>query len=517
MTPSRYSPVIHSSDGTLVALSRQAAQVYPDRDAYVEVGRRITYAGYDVAADGVATLLREKGVMKGDVVCLAIPNSIEYAVAYQAAIRLGAITSGVSTRLGPRESQSIVDKLRPKVIVVAEPGQAPANAGLVVALDELSQAFDRDPAYGEPHIGPSDPVTVVWTSGTTGDPKGAVFDHTRMEAMARGGWPLTAPRDRRLFPVPFAHTGYMTRLWDEISNAITSVLTPPEWTAAAALYLIDREAITVGQGVPTQWALMLRHERFEDTDFSHMRIAGVGAARIPPELVLEIRDRIGCPVVVRYTSTEACITTSTSPEDGPEVVAQTVGKPVDGVEMKLVDDNGKSVPDGEVGQVSCRSAAVFKEYWEDPEHTSEVFDEDGWLRTGDLGFLDQDRNLRIVGRQSEMYIRGGYNVYPLQIEELLAEHPAVADVAVVGYPDPVLGEIGVAFVVKAQSASDRDLTGDALRDWCVRFVADYKAPDRVLLVEEIPRNALGKADRRLLLEMVHELVASPGPGSASAP
>jgi acyl-CoA synthetase (AMP-forming)/AMP-acid ligase II len=306
---------------------------------------------------------------------------------------------------------------------------------------------------------------------------------------------MSAPGDRRIYPLPFAHSGFMTRLWDEVANAMTCVITPATWTAEQSLLLLERERVTVGQGVATQWELMLRSPAFERADLSAMRLAMMGASSIPGELVREVHRRIGCPVVVRYTSTEACVTTGTAPTDPVEVVASTVGKALPGVELELVDAAGTPVPPGEVGLIRCRSAAVMKGYWQDPEQTAAVLDDDGWLNTGDLGLIDPDGNLRITGRLSDMYIRGGYNVYPVQVEEVLRSHPGVADVAVVGIPAPVLGEIGAAFVV-ASDQGPPDLA--ALRAWCVGRLSDYKAPDRLLVVDEIPRTPMGKVDRRAL-------------------
>jgi acyl-CoA synthetase (AMP-forming)/AMP-acid ligase II len=293
----------------------------------------------------------------------------------------------------------------------------------------------------------------------------------------------------------------MTRLWDEISNAITCVITPVRWSAEIGLNLLERERVTVGQGVPTQWDLMLRHPRFEECDFSAMRIAAIGAASIPAELVRQVRRRFDCPVVVRYTSTEACITTSTSPEDPVEVVALTVGKPVAGVELELVDHSGRPVAAGQVGQIRCRSGAVMKGYWRDAERTAQVLDADGWLTTGDLAYVDDDGNLRITGRLQDMYIRGGYNVYPVQVEDALLSHPKVDDVAVLGVPDPVLGEIGMAFVVSGARPAP---TLDELKQWTRTSLADYKAPDKLKVVDEIPRNAMGKIDRRALAAQLEQ-------------
>lgn len=483
--------VLQASSGTLVELASIAAQTFPERDAYVELDRRISYGQWEAAADGVATLFHDAGVGKGDVVSLLLPTSIEYAICYLAALRLGAVTSGINPRLGPVEKASILDRLAPRVTVVPDGTTVEGRAGRILQRAEIEAAFTLGAHYPRPLIHPSDPVAVVWTSGTTDHPKGAVFDHARLAAMATASWPMSRPGDRRLSPLPFSHSAYMTRLWDEISHGITSVLTPPHWHAREALALIGREKVTVGQGVPAQWELMLRHPDFATTDFSAMRIAGMGASTIPAELVRQIQARIGCPVVVRYTSTEACVTTTTAPEDPLEVVAETVGKPVRGVELSLVSESGAPVAAGEIGRVRCRSAAVFKEYWQDPVRTAAVLDDDGWLTTGDLGYLDGDGNLRITGRVQDMYIRGGYNVYPVQVELVLVRHPQILDAAVVGTPDPVLGEIGTAFVIAGDEPPD---LAD-VRRWCQQFLADYKAPDRLVLVSELPRTAMGKLDR----------------------
>ena len=296
---------------------------------------------------------------------------------------------------------------------------------------------------------------MVWTSGSTGVPKGAVFDHRNLAAVAAGTDVLSQPGDRRLSPLPFAHVGYMTRPWDEIAHGVTTVIAPQPWSAATAIDLLVSERVTVGQGVPTQWALMLAHPALAQADVSHLRIAGTGASRVPPELVRAMRSRLGCPVVVRYTSTESSLGTGTRPGDPDEVVATTVGRPVPGVEMAVVDDGGEPAPVGEVGRVRLRSGAVMRGYLGDltsPDiidraATADVLDDAGWITTGDLGWLGDDGNLRLVGRVTEMYIRGGYNIYPAEVEAVLGGHPALAEVAVIGMADPVLGEIGAAFVV----------------------------------------------------------------------
>jgi acyl-CoA synthetase (AMP-forming)/AMP-acid ligase II len=471
---------------TVVELLRKVALDHPDRAAFVEVDRRLTFAQWDRAADGVAALFVERGVRPGDVVALLVPSSIDYAVCYQAAMRLRAITTGINTRLGPPEIASILDRTRPRVVVrdtdLADVRAAYATFGEIAEL---------------PRVEPDDRVAIVWTSGTTGMPKGAVFDHRNLRAVAIGAGAMGAPFDVRLAPLPFAHVAFMSRPWEEIENVITTVITPTPWTAGDALTLMAREKVTVGQGVPTQWRLVLDHPDFASSDLSTLRIAGTGAATVPPELVREMEQRLGCPVVIGYTSTEAAITTGTVPGDSPEVISQTVGRARVNVELEVIDGDGEALPAGEVGRVRCRSDAVMRGYWQDETRTAEVLGDGGWLTTGDLGFLDERGYLTLVGRRSEMYIRGGYNVYPAEVERVLSEHPAVAQVAVLGVPDPVLGEIGCAFVVGARGESPE--LGD-LRNFCRAALADYKAPDRLVVVGTLPLTSVGKVDKRALAE-----------------
>jgi len=521
---------IRGEPTTVVGVLRAAAEVNPEVEAYVEVAgpgasglvptgpdgrRRMTIAQWDQSADAVAALLAAEGVAKGSVVALLVPSSIDYAVCYQAAARLGAITTGLNLRLGAAELASILARVRPAVTVVdtdlVAADAVPAGAGAIVPRASLGDAAGSDrPRL--PTLEARDPVAIVWTSGSTGVPKGALFDHDNLRAVAAGTDVLSAPGDRRLSPLPFPHVGYMTRPWDEIAHGVTTIITPQPWTAAGAIELMSAERVTVGQGVPTQWALVLAHPDFEGADLSHLRIAGTGAARVPPELVRDMVARLGCPVVVRYTSTETSLGTGTAPGDDVDVVATTVGRPVPGVELEVLSDDGTPAAPGVVGRVRLRSGAAMRGYVGDlaagelidAGATASVVDEAGWVTTGDLGELGEDGNLRLAGRSSEMYIRGGYNVYPGEVEAVLGEVPGVTQVAVVGGPDPVLGEIGVAFVVLAPGASvDLDTVVSA----CRSRLADYKAPDRLCVVEELPVTTMAKIDKRALAGAAAEAAA----------
>ncbi len=278
---------------------RAAADVNAEVEAYVEMAgpgaselvaagadgrRRLSFGAWDAASQAVAGLLRASGVGQGDVVCLLLPSSIDYAVCYQAAARIGAITTGVNLRMGAAEQASILARVHPAVTIVdtdaVTEDELPQGVGTVLARRSLADAWHHD-APAPCAIDAHDPVTIVWTSGSTGVPKGAVFDHDNLRAVAAGTDVLSHPGDRRLSPLPFAHVGYMTRAWDEIAHGVTTVITPQPWTAATAIELLWSERVTVGQGVPTQWALMLAHADLDGADVSSLRIAGTGASPRP--------------------------------------------------------------------------------------------------------------------------------------------------------------------------------------------------------------------------------------------
>jgi acyl-CoA synthetase (AMP-forming)/AMP-acid ligase II len=280
---------------------------------------------------------------------------------------------------------------------------------------------------------------------------------------------------------------------------------PAPWTAAAAVELVERERVTVCQGVPTQYRMMLDDPKLGSCDTSSLRIAATGAARVPPELVAEIGERLGCPVVVRYASTEACLATGTRLGDPVDVICTTVGRPNGGVELRVVGEDGRTAPPGAVGTVHLRSRAMMRGYWNDPAQTAAAIDGDGWLRTGDLGWVGDDGNLRLAGRTSEMYIRGGYNVYPIEVENCLGAHPALAASAVLGADvDDRLGEIGVLFAVPRIGLA---VELDDVRAFVAERLAGYKAPDALVLVDALPLTTIGKVDKLALRERADQEAA----------
>jgi acyl-CoA synthetase (AMP-forming)/AMP-acid ligase II len=495
-------PLVGVFESVADAFEAAAAQ-HGDRVAYVDGGtrERWTFAEWYARSDALAAVLVERGVDPGDVVAIMLPSSFEYAVAYGAAVLAGAVATGINTRLGPREITAVVERADPAVVLFDPDAFDPAVASIIDAAPGhvLSpDAIDRSLGAaglgpGRPRRSPSDAAVIIWTSGTTGVPKGAWFDHRGLRAAVASAGAMSAPFDVKLVATPFPHAGYMAKLWDQLAWVTTSVIAPTPWRADETLQLLADERVTVAAGVPTQWAKLLEQPGIADADLWHVRVGLAATAPAPPELVERVGRAIGCPLVVRYAMTESPSITGTEPDDPPEVQFRTVGRPQAGMEVEIADDRGE----GGVGRVRVRGACLMRGYWGDPELTVETIDPDGWLTSSDLGVLRPDGNLVLVGRASDMYIRGGYNVYPLEVENVLAEHPAVDRAAIVGVPAPVIGEIGVAFVTVAPGVAPP--SPDELRAWVADRLADYKAPDRVEVLEALPLTAMMKIDKTALL------------------
>ena len=499
---------------------REAAARYGDTALYVSPdGSALSYAALDRLSDEVAGGLRRRGVGPGDVVALVLPSGPAYAIAYGAVAKLGAITAGVNDKLSPPERRSCLVVARPRLVLaskelaldtaigevdevddVVEVGAGP-GPGIDSMLDALRAP--RDTHWSDADAPPPDderPVAVVFTSGTTGEPKGAVFTWRQLEAIGDidggGRW---GNGGRGLSSTSFAHLGYMTKLPQALRGGGTTFIMG-RWSAGDALEMVERHRITTLGGIPTQVALMLRHERFDSTDTSSVRMIAMGGGPSTATLVREARERFGVPVIVRYTCTEAGVGVGTAADDPPEDAEESVGRARKGVELSIRSDDDRPLPPGELGQVCLRSPAVMLGYWRDPDATTSAFTADGAVRTGDIGYLDERGRLHLSGRSKEMYVRGGYNVYPLEVENVLADHPGVAHVAVIPRADPVMGEIGVAVVVPRQGGDSPTL--DALRDHARARLAAYKLPEAILLTEDLPRTAMEKIDRTALVALV---------------
>jgi len=524
-----------------VAREDGARDAFVYRDATVPDGppRRLTYADWHRRSDALAAGLAALGLVKGDVLALLLPPRVEYALCYLAAAKLGVITTGVNPRFGEGEIDFILRDSGARVMVAVERHGERELARLArrlgARIPSLEHVFvvdgdaaadarscTRDPdvrapalapfaalerrgedAEGAPRrpprvaIAPDDPVAIVYTSGTTGRPKGATFTYASLDAIRETRGELLQEHGERVLATgtPFSHVGFMSKIVANVAGAQTTVLLET-FKARTVLETIERERITYVGSVPAQFTLILMDPELERFDLSSLRTGAIGGAPFTPDLVRRIRARLGIELVTRYSCTETAVGTGSRPGDTEERLATTVGRASGIVELRVVDDERRPLPAGEVGEVAIRSPAVMRGYWNAPEATAEVLDADGFFYTGDLGVLDADGYLTLVGRKKEMYIRGGYNVYPVEVEAVLAEHPAIAQAAVVGVPDEVLGERGVAFVVPRDAAVPP--SPDDVRAFVAGRIADYKVPDRVVVCAELPLTPGMKVDKTAL-------------------
>lgn len=475
-------------------------------------GWELSYAGLDRVSSEVAAGLRHAGVGEGHVVALVLPTVPEYMVCYVAAAKLGAVTAGVNPRLSPAERDAVLDVAAPR-LVLATAELAP-NDGKVLEVvpshgpGEILGPLRRHGFVSAPVADdPQRPVAIVFTSGTTGLPKGALFCNRQLSAVTAIDVGETwGGGGRSIAGTALAHLGPMTKLPGNLRRGTTAHLMA-RWQAAEALRLTAELRVSSMGGIPTQVALMLRVAGFDSYDLSALRAIVMGGGPASPTLVRQARECFGVPVALRYSCTEAAIGVGTSFTDPPEDAEVSVGRPLRGVELAVLDEEDRAVPAGEVGSICLRSPAVMSGYYRDPAATVEAFTKDGFVRTGDLGWVDDEGRLRLVGRSKEMYVRGGYNVYPTEVEAVLSEHPSVAAVAVVPRQDPVMGETGVAVVVAAARKAPPGL--EELRSFAAGRLAAYKLPEDLRLVDELPLTSMEKVDRRGLAAHLAGATAPP--------
>jgi acyl-CoA synthetase (AMP-forming)/AMP-acid ligase II len=478
----------------LATTVREAARRFGDLPALVDPdGSTVTYRQLDTRSDAVAAALAARGVGQGDRVVLRVPSDSGYLITYAAAAKLGAVTAGINPRLAPPEQEALV-ALVDAAVVLVEPGEVAELARAGAAL------VGRDGPPADLPDDPDRPVAIVFTSGTTGLPKGAVFCERQLEAVAvadtGGAWaPDGQPGPAMLASTQFAHVGFTTKLpWYLRLATRTHIL--GRWRADEALRTIAAQRMPSIGGVAPQLALMVRSPEAERHDWDHVKTIVVGGAASPPALVAAVRQRFDAAYSIRYSSTESggCGTGTAFDADDDEAL-HTVGRPRPGVEVAVRDADDRPVAGDGVGQLWLRSPTQMAGYWRDPQATATTI-VDGWLRTGDLARIDERGLVRLAGRAREMFVRGGYNVYPAEVEAVLAAHPAVAEVAVVPRPHPVMGEVGVAVVAPRDPAAPPSLAD--LRAFLDGRIAAYKIPEAMRIVGELPLTPMQKVDRRAL-------------------
>jgi acyl-CoA synthetase (AMP-forming)/AMP-acid ligase II len=501
--------------GSIPRLIRAAARRYGDREAVVEGRTRVSYAELGDRVEQAAAACMASGVEPGDRVAVWAPNTLDWIVSALGAVTAGAVLVPLNTRFKGTEAAYILQRSRVKLLFVtgtflgtsyvaslrradvrlphlervvvladAAPDDYVTWKDFLAAGESVSAAEVRTRADAIASSAPSD---IIYTSGTTGRPKGAVITHAQTLRCYAIWSELADLRegDRYLIVNPFFHTfGYKAGVIACLMRGATMV-PQPVFNVETALANIAAERISVLPGPPTLHQSLLDHPARSAHDLSALRLVVTGAAVVPLRLVERLRTELGiATVLTAYGLSEASgIVTMCRRGDPAETIASTSGRAIPDTEIRVLADPGTP------GEVLVRGFNVMRGYFEDPETTAAAITPDGWLHTGDVGVIDEAGNLRITDRIKDMFIVGGFNAYPAEIEQLLGLHPDVADVAVVGVPDPRLGEVGRAYVVRRPGATT---TADDLIAWSRREMANYKVPRAVEFMEQLPRNASGK-------------------------
>ncbi|GAA4594977.1 3-((3aS,4S,7aS)-7a-methyl-1,5-dioxo-octahydro-1H- inden-4-yl)propanoate--CoA ligase FadD3 [Planotetraspora phitsanulokensis] len=514
---------------TIPGVLWRAAAEFPDAEAVVDGASRLTYARLRSRVREAAKAFIALGVEPGDRIGIWAPNSLRWIVTALGALSAGAVVVPANTRYKGEEARWLLGRSRVRVLFVADgflgngylgmlgvtaDGRAPGLPGLttVVTYDaeerpgatrweefvSAGEAVSDEEADARAEaVRPNDVADVLFTSGTTGRSKGAMCTH-RQNVRTYLAWSDRTGLhhgDRYLIVNPLFHSfGYKAGVFACLLRAATMVL-QPVFAAGETMRLVEAERITVLPGAPTIYVSMLDAPERERFDLSSLRLAVTGAAVVPVALVARMRAELFPEVVTAYGLTESCGTvTACSLADDDVTVATTSGRPIEGVEVMVTDGAGDPVPEGEDGEILVRGHNVMVGYLDDEEATAETI-RDGWLVTGDRGRLDERGNLVITGRSKDMYVVGGFNVYPAEVEQVLAAHEGVAEAAVTGVPDARMGETGRAYVVARPGAV---LVPGELVAYCRDRLAGFKMPREVVLVGELPRNAAGKIDKAAL-------------------
>ncbi|HYZ69700.1 MAG TPA: AMP-binding protein, partial [Mycobacterium sp.] len=462
---------------------REAAARFGDATVMVAADGELTYQALDERSECIAAGLARAGLSTGDRIALRLPSGTSYLLMYAAAAKLGVAVAGINSGLAPTEHD--------KLVALADPALVVDSVDAVGALEDSGH-------HGQiPHLhaDPARLAALVFTSGTSGLPRAAMFTEAELTAVMQldtgGAWAIR-PGTPMVASTHFAHVAPMLKLpWYLRSGRCMRVM--PRWRASEYLLLVaDLRLAEIG-AIPPQLALMLAVPGIEELDLSCVQRIIAGGAASSPDLVEKARHTFGAQYLVRYSSTESGgVGLSTSADCHGEAL-RGIGRPRPGVRACVLDPEGFSLPDGEVGELCLDTPTAMVGYWRDDQATEAAF-HGTWLRTGDLAVRNADGTYTLMGRCKEMYIRGGYNVYPAEVEAQLACHPAVSACAVVARPDPTMGEIGVAVIAVNDSAPTPTI-GD-LRAFLDGRVARWKLPEDLLVVSELPLNSTHKPDRR---------------------
>lgn len=506
---------------TIPELLRQQAVKLSGQQAVLDGATILTFGELDRRVDEAARALLSVGIDKGDRVAIWAPNMWEWIVCALAIHAAGGVMVPINTRYKGTEAAYLLDKSGAKALftvtgfldvdyvdLLRQSGvDLPALSHIVVLRGSapdgtigypqfLARASEVEPSAARDRaatVRPDDLADILFTSGTTGKPKGAMCTHAQNLRVFDQWSSIVGLRegDRYLIVLPFFHSfGYKAGWLSALMRGAT-VFPEPIFDVDVVLRRVEEDAITMLPGPPALYQSILLHPNRDQFDISSLRLAVTGAAAIPVELIHRMKRDLGFETVITaYGLTESCgVVTMCRLDDDAETIATTSGRAIPDVEVRVVDAKGNPLPPNQPGEIVVRGYNVMKGYFDAPEETKQAIDDQGWLHTGDIGTLDERGYIKITDRLKDMFIVGGFNAYPAEIENIMLQMPGIGEVAVVGVPDERLGEVGVAFVVPAPGQS---LSEDAVLAWSRGHMANFKVPRRVEIVGALPRNATGK-------------------------
>jgi acyl-CoA synthetase (AMP-forming)/AMP-acid ligase II len=509
-----------AAGGSIASMAAASALRFGDRLAVLDGENRVTYTDLLERARRFGGALAASGVEPGERVAIWAFNSARWIEAALGIFCAGAVLVPVNTRFKGAEASDILGRSRARVLVTVTDflgndyvamlegagvdlphldtivtAHGPTRPGMESWDDFGGRVTDRaltEIDRRSVSLGVDDPSDILFTSGTTGLPKGVVQSQGRTLQVATDWVAMTglAVGDRYLMVNPYFHMfGLKAGILASVVGGAT-MLPVPVFDVDTVLGLVAEHGVTVLPGPPTLYQGILDHPDLRSYELSTLRVAVTGAADIPIELIRRMDDELPFTTIITgYGLTEGGTAAATDPDDEVETIATTVGRPRPGFELRIVDVEGREQPRDTSGEVHLRGGSIMSHYLDDPEATAATLSSDGWLRTGDLGFVGHDGCLRIVGRLKDMFIVGGFNAYPAEIENALLRHPDVHQVAVIGIPDERLGEVGMAFVVLRPGSVT---TAEEIIGWGREQMANYKVPRVVEIVAELPVNATGK-------------------------
>ena len=487
----------------LATLLTESAEKFPERTAIRLDDTAIPYAGLEQVSKLVAGLLVSKGVEAGDRVGIMLPNVPHFPMVYFGILRMGARVVPMNVLLTAREVKHYLANSGAKVVVAWEdfaPAAIEAAEEVGAEVISINPTNVGDLIQGiEPYedvaeVEPDDTAVILYTSGTTGQPKGAELTHHNIRSNIESIKDLFNPGEDDVFfgGLPLFHVFGQTVAMNGAVSVGAEITLLPRFDPSKALEIIQRDKVTIFMGVPTMYAAILQVPNRADYDISSLRLCVSGGAALPVEIIKAFEGEFNTPILEGYGLSETSPVASFGRVD-MERKPGTIGTPIKDVELRIVDEEGNVLGVGDVGELQIKGPNVMKGYWQMPEATEKAIDAEGWFSSGDMATVDEDGYYSIVDRKKEMILRGGYNVYPREVEEVLYEHPAVAEAAVMGVPHDELGEEVVAIIAFKDGES---ATEDELRDHAKQGVAAYKYPRHILIVDELPKGPTGKILKR---------------------